>query len=189
MEFITNLDSQILLYIQEHIRNDTLNPYVITFTHLGDGGILWIITSIILMCFKKTRKIGLVCAFSLLIGALITNVTLKNIVARTRPFYAIEDLVTLINYPKDFSFPSGHSTSWFAGGCGMFLTINKRVSFIFLILATLMGFSRLYVGVHYPTDVLCGLIVGVVSAIVSYHLVKRLYSKCDKSLTSDTSLN
>lgn len=177
MEFINNLDAQILLYIQEHIRNDTLTTFFINFTRLGNGGILWIATSLILMCFKKTRKVGFICGLSLLIGALITNVVLKNIIARTRPFYTIDELVTLINYPKDYSFPSGHSTSWFAGGMSMFLCVKKRFSFIFLILAILMAFSRLYVGVHYTTDVICGLIIGIISAIISYFVIKALYKK------------
>lgn len=175
MEYINNLDTQTLLYIQEHIRTDLLSSILIPFTHLGDKGILWILTSLILMCFKKTRKIGLICGLSLFIGAIITNVMLKNIVARTRPFYAINDLIALISYPKDYSFPSGHSTSWFAGGFSMFLTINKKISFIFLILATCMGFSRLYVGVHYPTDVISGIIIGIVSALISYYTIKIIY--------------
>jgi len=177
MDFIRTLDTNILLYIQEHIRSENFNDFWIFFTSLGDNGILWIITSLVLICFKKTRKIGLVCGVAIFIGALITNITLKNLVARTRPFYAIEGLITLIDYPSDYSFPSGHATSWFAGGMGMFLTVKKRYSFIFLILALLMAFSRLYVGVHYPTDVLAGLIVGTLSAILSYFIVKWIYNK------------
>jgi undecaprenyl-diphosphatase len=117
---------------------------------------------------------------SLLFGALITNVTLKNLVARTRPFYTIPELQTLVPYPKDYSFPSGHATSSFAGGTSLFIMLKKRYSFLFLVFAILMGFSRLYVGVHYPTDVIVGLIVGTVSAVVSFYLVKWLYVKRSK---------
>lgn len=184
MDFIQNLDVQILLYIQEHFRTQFLDTFFVGFTHLGDGGILWICISLILMIFRKTRRIGFVCAVSLMIGALVTNVTLKNIVARPRPFDTIQDLTVLIKYPTDYSFPSGHTTSWLASGTSMFLMLNKKYSYVFLILASIMGFSRLYVGVHYPTDVLCGLIIGVFSAIISYNIIRVIYKNRELELTN-----
>lgn len=182
MEAIYNFDSNILLYIQENIRTDILNSFFITFTKLGNGGILWIALALTLLCFKRTRKVGLVISIALLIGTLITNVTLKNLVARTRPFYTIADLQTLIAYPTDYSFPSGHTTSAFASCTSLFIMLDKRYSFLFLVFATLMGFSRLYVGVHYPTDVFIGLIVGVLSAIISFYIIKYLYLKYSKDV-------
>ena len=184
MDFIQNLDAQILLYIQEHFRTQFLNTFFVGFTHLGDGGILWICISLILMIFRKTRRIGFVCAVSLMIGALVTNVTLKNIVARPRPFDTIQDLTILIKYPTDYSFPSGHTTSWFASGTSMFLMLNKKYSYVFLMLASIMGFSRLYVGVHYPTDVLCGLMIGVFSTIISYNIIRVIYKNRELKLTN-----
>lgn len=177
MDFINELDANILIYIQEHVRNNTLDGLFIGFTNLGNGGILWLVVSLILICFKKTRKIGITCGISLLIGFLITNITLKNLVARVRPFYTIDGLTTLISYPKDYSFPSGHTTSWFASSTGIFLTTNKKFSCILLILAVVMGFSRLYVGVHYPTDVIAGIIIGVLSGEISNRVVKLWFDK------------
>lgn len=177
MDFIINMDSDILLYIQEHIRCDILDVFFSNFTRLGDGGVLWIIISLVCIIFKKTRKLGLMIALALLFGLIITNIVLKNVIARPRPFYNIQDLYVLIPYPKDYSFPSGHTTSSFAACTTLFIMLKKRYSFIFLIFATLMGFSRLYVGVHYPTDVLCGLIIGVLCAISSYYIIKWIYLK------------
>ena len=177
MEVINTWDSNILLYIQENIRNDILNIFFSNFTKLGNNGILWITLAIIFMCFKKTRKIGLVLSFSLLLGFIFTNLILKNLVARTRPFYTITGLETLVPYPRDYSFPSGHTTSSFSVCTVLFMMLNKKYSFIFLIFATLMGFSRLYVGVHYPTDVIFGLIIGVLSSIISYFIIKWFYKK------------
>lgn len=177
MDFIINMDSDILLYIQENIRSNNLDVFFSNFTKLGNGGILWIGISLMCIIFKKTRKLGLMISLSLLFGFIITNLTLKNFIARTRPFYTIQDLYALIPYPKDYSFPSGHTTSSFAVCTTLFIMLKKRYSFIFLIFATLMGFSRLYVGVHYPTDVLCGLIIGVLCAISSYYIIKWIYLK------------
>ena len=173
LEKVQSFDSNILLYIQEHIRTDVANPFWIFYTHLG---------AIVLLCFKKSRRVGVTVTISLLLGFIVTNLILKGLVARTRPFYAVEGLQALISYPKDYSFPSGHSTIWFAGGMATFLTLNKKYSFIFLILAIMMGFSRMYVGVHYPTDVLVGMIVGISSAIASYYIVKWIYNKKTSSL-------
>ena len=182
LEKVQSFDSNILLYIQEHIRTDVANPFWIFYTHLGDMGILWVIVAIVLLCFKKSRRVGVTVTISLLLGFIVTNLILKGLVARTRPFYAVEGLQALISYPKDYSFPSGHSTIWFAGGTTTFLTLNKKYSFIFLILAIMMGFSRMYVGVHYPTDVLAGMIIGISSAIASYYIVKWIYNKKTSSL-------
>lgn len=182
METIQNFDSNILLYVQENIRTDTMTSFFKFFTKLGNGGILWIILTVMLICFKRTRKIGLILSISLLLSTLITNVMLKNLIARTRPFYTIPDLQALIPYPKDYSFPSGHTTSSFASCTTLFIMLKKKYSFLFLIFATLMGFSRIYVGVHYPTDVFVGVIVGVMSSIVSFYIVKSLYLKYSKGI-------
>ncbi|MGN1411977.1 MAG: phosphatase PAP2 family protein [Oscillospiraceae bacterium] len=182
MEYIHNIDTNVLLYIQENIRSDTLTVFFSNFTKLGNSGILWISLSLILLCFKKTRKMGLVMTVSLFLGFIVTNVILKNLVARTRPFYAIPDLNALVPYPRDYSFPSGHTTSAFSICTPLFIMLNKKYSFIFLIFATLMGFSRLYVGVHYLTDVLCGLIIGIMCSIASYFLIKWFYNKYSNTL-------
>ena len=107
MDWILDFDAGILLFIQEYIRQDFLTPLVKFITHLGDAGWFWIALSVVLLFFKKTRRAGITALLALLIGALITNVALKNLVARIRPYEVIEDLHLLIEKQSDYSFPSG----------------------------------------------------------------------------------
>ena len=184
MQYIQNLDVQILLYIQEHLRTQNFNDFFMEFTHLGNGGVLWIGISLILMIFRKTRRIGFVCAVSLMIGALVTNVTLKNIVARPRPFDTIQDLTVLIKYPTDYSFPSGHTAASFASVSALYFAGRKRMAAGALIVSVLIAFSRMYLYVHYPTDVLGGMIVGCAAGYfgnrLAAHLIRSWRQKMKK---------
>lgn len=169
---ILQLDANILLWIQEHLRSDVLTPAVTFLTHLGNAGMIWIALTIVLLCFRRTRKAGILSACSMLVTFLIANVILKNAVARIRPYEVVAGLQLLIERQKDLSFPSGHSASSFAAAVTMFLECPKKYSVWALILAGLIAASRLYVGVHYPTDVLAGILVGTVVAILickGYH--------------------
>ena len=180
------MDSDILIYIQEYIRNDVLTPFMIMLTHTGDYGALALAVMFILLIIKKTRRLGHVVAFSLLIESVITNVILKNLVARTRPYEIIEDLILLIEEQKDFSFPSGHAGITFAlAGAFLFSFMygvkgfekckrNSIIVLVVLLYAELLAFSRLYVGVHYPTDVFAGMIIGFASAFLSYFIEKKV---------------
>lgn len=164
-----------LLWIQEYLRSEFLTEFFVPFTHLGDSGMLFIVMGILLLCIPKTRKIGLAVLTALLIGALITNVTLKPLVDRARPWLVIEQLWVLVGSGAgDPSFPSGHTTAAFAfGGAVLFSTVKKRWKALALMLAVLMGFSRLYVGVHYPTDVLGGCLVGLLAGWLSWQFWKN----------------
>lgn len=162
------MEQNILLWIQNNLRNDFLNPIMIFITSLGNGGAIWIAISITLLFFRKTRKIGVMVMCALIFSSLICDVLLKNIIARVRPFNVTEGLVCLIKKPSSYSFPSGHTQSSFVAALVLFLCLPKKYSFSALILAVLIGFSRLYVGVHYPTDVLCGALFGSAIAISVY---------------------
>ena len=180
------MDSDILLYIQEYLRNDLLTPFMVFLTHTGDYGILCIAVSFILILLRKTRCLGHVIAFSIAIESIITNLLLKNLIARTRPYEVIEELELLIGEQPDFSFPSGHAGVTFAlAGAMLFAFMygvkgfekNKRNSLIVLLVliyALLLAFSRLFVGVHYPTDVLGGMLIGLLSGLVGYWLEKKV---------------
>ncbi len=167
------MDGQILIWIQEHLRAGWLNPIMRTITSLGNAGLFWILLALVLLSFKKTRKIGLACAVSIAIGALITNLILKNWIARIRPYEALESLSILVSKPHDFSFPSGHSTASFAGAWALFRNTKSRWRIPALVLAALIALSRLYVGVHYPTDVLAGCAIGILSGEISTRIVHR----------------
>ena len=115
MATLQQLDMNILLWIQEHLRVDALTPFWRAVTFLGNGGWFWIVLCVLLICFGKTRKTGVTAALSLLSGFLITNLLIKNAVARPRPFDTYTQIIPLITRPKDYSFPSGHTCASF--GC------------------------------------------------------------------------
>lgn len=154
------LDGAILLWIQEFVRNDVLTPWLLAITKLGDKGFIWIFISVLLLCFKPTRKTGLTAILALILSLCVINLTLKYIVARARPFDMIEALVPLVERPRDFSFPSGHSGSSFAAAGVFFRGLPKWAGIPMLLLALLISVSRLYVGVHYPSDVFAGIVIG-----------------------------
>ena len=180
MEQLLNLDASILLYIQENLRVEALNGVWKFITFLGDGGWFWIVSGLILLIPKKTRRVGLTALISLAFCALITNVALKNIVARTRPFDAIEAIKPLVPRPMGYSFPSGHTCASFACALIYLRMAPKKYGVGAVVLATLIAFSRLYVGVHYPGDVLGGFIVALIGSSVVYYIMNRYYEKKDK---------
>ena len=174
MDYILALDGEILLWIQMYIRHEVLTPIFTFITHLGDKGLFWIILSLLLLIKKSTRKTGFLSLLSLLVTFLIVNVCMKNGFARIRPYETLTDLLLLIEKQSDFSFPSGHSASSFASAIVLFKRLPKRYGIPILILAILIAFSRLYMGVHYPTDILAGILIGSIVALLIIFVNKRL---------------
>ena len=172
LQYVVEFDAQILLWIQDFLRTDWLNPIVLFITRLGDGGAVWIVLAALLLAGKKSRKAGGAVAIALLLGYLGTNLLLKNLVMRPRPFDAIPQLQALVP-AGGWSFPSGHSTSSMAAGVAMFRQLPRQAGKAALILAILICLSRLYVGVHYPTDVLCGALIGTIAALCACRVQKR----------------
>jgi len=142
---------------------------------LANHGELWILLAVVLLCFPKTRRMGLTMGLALLIGFLTGNLLLKNVVARIRP-YDLADVPILVERLKDFSFPSGHTLCSFEGAAVVWL-YHRRFGVVALVFAGVMAFSRLYLFVHYPTDVLAGAVMGVGIALLSYWLVHKLDKK------------
>lgn len=173
MNWITQIDVSILLFIQENIRSEAMNGFWKFITSLGDLGWFWIALSIALMIPKKTRKVGIASLISLLLGVLITNVTLKNLIARTRPFDLVDAIVPLIAKPHDFSFPSGHTCASFASALILYRMLPKKYGVPAVILAAMIGLSRLYVGVHYPTDVIGGFLAALLASTIVYYGMKK----------------
>ncbi|MEI3229356.1 MAG: phosphatase PAP2 family protein [Lachnospiraceae bacterium] len=173
LEWLLNLDGSILLWIQENIRHPVLNLLVIGITTRGNVGIIWILITTGLLICSKTRKTGLICAVALLGSLLNNNMILKNLVARTRPYEVLEDLKALIPPPVDTSFPSGHTGSSFACAWVLYRRLPKKYGIPAVILATCIALSRLYVGVHYPSDVLCGLISGILISCLAEYCVEK----------------
>ena len=138
LEQLLHIDGQILLWIQEYLRFPALTSVMKDITNLGNAGIFWIVLSVILLA---------------LIGSLIVdNILLKNLVARTRPYEVVDGLKLLIEKQSDYSFPSGHTGSSFASAIVLWKELPKKYGVMALIAAVLIAYSRLYVGVHYPSD-------------------------------------
>ncbi len=152
---------------------DVVMPIITLF---GDGGIFWIALAVILLIFKKTRKIGLTMGISLAVGFLVGNLFLKNVVARIRPYDLNPEFTLLVEKLHDFSFPSGHTLASFEASISIYLH-NKKFGIPAIILAFLIALSRLYLYVHYPTDVLTSVILGTGFAILSFIIVKKKYNK------------
>lgn len=147
-------------------------PFFEFISFFGKGGIMLILLALALICVKKTRRFGTAMLLGLAVGALFTNVFLKVAIARPRP-YADESsifhqlwLLVGQNVESDKSFPSGHTTAAFASMTAVFLVGDKRISWTAFIFAFLMGLSRIYLCVHYPSDVLGGIIVGVLGGVI-----------------------
>ncbi|MCQ2578090.1 MAG: phosphatase PAP2 family protein [Treponema sp.] len=163
-------EGKILLWIQDNLRCHFLSSILIPYTHLGDIGIFWFVLGAFFLIFKKTRKAAFLALISFGLSALLCDGCLKLIVNRVRPFDAIPELMALVERPRGTSFPSGHTTTAFGFGLAFFLNTKKRwTGWVILSLSIIMAFSRLYVGVHYPSDVLAGIIIGsLVSIIVTF---------------------
>lgn len=180
LAFLLELDRNMLLWIQDVIRSDILTPFFIIITKIGDGGIVWILISIILLIPKKTRRVGILSLLALVGSFIIDNIILKNLVARTRPYEVVQGLKLLIGKQNDFSFPSGHTGSSFASAVILYKELPKKYGIPLIGLATLIGFSRLYLGVHYPSDVLGGAIIGTLIAILVYKVYYFLFDNSRK---------
>ena len=177
---LQQIDMNILLWIQEHLRIDALTPFWKVITFLGNGGWFWLVAAAVLLIPKKTRRTGIVALLSMTIGFLITNLLLKNIVARPRPFDTYTEIIPLITRPTDFSFPSGHTCASFACALVFFRMLPEKYGIPAVILAGMVAFSRLYLGVHYPGDVLGGFLVAVFASILAYYLVQTYREKTEK---------
>lgn len=161
-------------------------PFFEIISELGHGGIPLIILSLILMLFSRTRRYGTAMLFGLAIGALITNCCLKILIARARPYseetkaFFNTDLYQKLwmtvgqNVESDKSFPSGHTTAAFASMTALFLTGNKKYSWAAFIFAFLMAVARIYLVVHFASDVLAGIVVGVLGGILGTLLAGRI---------------
>lgn len=175
LQLINQLDVTILLYVQEHIRNSIMTPVLKLITSLGDGGAVWLFLILCLLLHKRTRRTGITALVAFVIVYITNDLMLKNVIARARPFDVLSQLHILIKPPTDYSFPSGHTAISFAVAGVICSSGDRKWKIGALLLAFIMGFSRIYVGVHYPSDVICGAIEGfIISLLVSlysrYHI-------------------
>lgn len=177
IDTIQNFDASALMYIQDFIRLPFLNAIMVFFSTIGNLGLLWIALGLVLLFPKRTRRGGLDMLICLALAYIINDLVIKEIFARTRPYETIDELKTLVSPLSSYSFPSGHSVSSFASAMALTLAFGKKGAWAY-IPASLIAFSRCYVGVHYPSDVLAGMLVGTLVAYGVYMLLKK-YVKTD----------
>lgn len=165
---IQRFDENIILQVQRHRCSNTLNLGMKLFTSLGNGGFIWIALSFAMLFWKKTYQAGVCAGLALAFSVLITNLGLKPFFARPRPYVTMKEVTPLLTSFDPNSFPSGHTCAAFSAGIAWAVTLpNGWGRFAAVVQAICMGYSRLYVGVHYPSDVLAGAAVGTLCAVLA----------------------
>ena len=165
-----------ILYALQELHNPVLDAIMVFITKLGDDGILWISIGVLCLFFKKHRKMGVQVLLSMLLATIIGNLILKNIFARPRPCDIDAAVALLVSRPHGHSFPSGHSINGMVAAMSLFLN-NKKIGIPALVLAGLIGFSRLYLFVHFPTDVLGGFALAILIAIALDQILHKIQLK------------
>ncbi|MCH5304534.1 MAG: phosphatase PAP2 family protein [Ruminococcus sp.] len=180
MDIFQGFDFSILDFIYNYIRCDFLDPIMAGASYFASNGIGWIVLGFILLIPRKTRAAAATALVAIAIGFFFGEVVIKNIVCRIRPYDAYEAFHCAVmpfslNAGKEtsFSFPSGHTCCSFASAISCF-KINRKVGLITLFAAGLIGFSRLYNYVHYPTDVLGGMLLGICAGLLAIYIFKKL---------------
>ncbi|MGN0462020.1 MAG: phosphatase PAP2 family protein [Ruminococcus sp.] len=174
IDFITNIDFSILYWIQDNLRNSFMDFVMPLFSNLQDGGLIWISIAVVMLFFKRTRYCGIAVLLAMGIDTLITEYGIKNIVCRVRPCNLVDVVNMLVEKPTTYSFPSNHSASAFAGAVAVMLTIKKKAWTIpAFVLSGIIAFSRMYVFVHFPSDVFAGILIGSTISVLVCYLMKK----------------
>ena len=186
-EFIVNIDVAIYQFV-DSIMNPVLNVIMTFITHLGDTpGIIWFILGLGLLIPRKTRKLGILLFAGLAFASVINNLCLKEIIERPRPYNLDPEVwknagyeyiwPNLIKKSDSWSFPSGHTSTSIGAGFALLLGCKKKelgIGIPAFIISLLIGFSRIYVHVHYPTDVIVGALIGLLSGLAMYLVFTKL---------------
>lgn len=173
---IQQIDFAVLDWIQLHLKCDALDFLMPKVTLLGEYGIFLILVGIVLLFWRSHRICGLAELFGLTLGLLLCNLLMKNIIARPRPCWINTDISLLIANSTDYSFPSGHTVHCFIAAA-VLMHYDRRLGWPMLVIAVLVAFSRLYLYVHYPTDVLAGMALGVGIGLLSDCLFDKLLAR------------
>ncbi len=172
------IDMMILNFIDKNLHTRIGDIFFANITKIGNGGIIWIILALMLIFYTKERKVGFAAILSLLLVLIICLMIMKPLVARERPFENFSNYFLLIKKPTDYSFPSGHAASSFALISVLYFYKHRWFKYT-LVLALILSFSRLYLFVHYPSDVFWGAVFGIAFGYFSYRLTNRLFDRLE----------
>lgn len=176
VSLIQNLDKSILQYINNNMHENLMDKAMVFITYLGNGGFIWILIAALLICNKKYRNIGIMTLGALILSTILGEGILKHVFQRVRPSADIPAINLLISKPLSYSFPSGHAASSFAAA-GVLAKYVKKYAIEFFVMAALIAFSRLYLYVHYPSDVLAGMILGIACSKVAIYTFNKVYKE------------
>ena len=165
------MELQILHMIQGW-HHDWLSQIMIFFSTIGNAGACWIALCVVLLLIPRTRKCGLTMGIAMLVTVLLGNEVIKKVVARPRPCAVDTSVDLLIPYPSQYSFPSGHTSNSFTAAVSILLYYRKP-GIIALVVASIIAFSRMYLFVHYPTDILGGIVLGTLDAILVFQCMRK----------------
>lgn len=171
MEVLNLIDKGIIDF-SANIHNPFLDKIMIFITTLGNVGFIWLLIAGVLIVNKKYRSIGIVVFMAIIIQSILGEGIIKNIVQRERPFLVLENIELIIKAPTSYSFPSGHTAAGMAAAITLLYYFGKK-AIPFLVLAILIAFSRVYLYVHYPTDIIGGMLLGALGSYIAIILGKR----------------
>jgi len=183
LTFLNNIDKTILFFIQNNLHFKVIDKIMILFTTMGNMGLIWIFISILLLINKKTRNIGIVSFLALFLSTILGEGVLKHIIQRPRPFVDFQSFHLLVPKPTSYSFPSGHTASSFSAAYVLGKKL-KNFSLIFWLIAILIAFSRLYLFLHYPSDIIGGIILGLICGKIALYL----YEQCIEDKLSNIAI-
>lgn len=173
LQFIKTFDIYIVRYVSIHFQFSFLNEPMVYITKISEYGFIWMILICFLLASKKYRKIGIIAAFAFLLCRIEVQM-IKPLIKRPRPFLELTNLKLYISKPTSYSFPSGHAISSFATiGVIIKMIDNIHYKIFFIVTALLVSFSRLYLLLHYPSDLLGGIILGLISSKIALSIFKK----------------
>lgn len=178
---LNTIDFNLLIQVHNATHNNVFDRIIPWISNLGNLGLVWFLISTLLLINKKYRRVGILCIVAIILTAIVGEGILKNLFQRPRPFNEVPTMQLLISKPLSYSFPSGHTASSFAAAYVISKEI-KKLTIPILLLASSIAFSRIYMFVHYPSDILGGIILGVICAKFTLQFFYRFYPKKSKKI-------